>query len=906
MTEIDKKFKALKENGLDLGNALGPEENADSGGKVRRYENGNIYWCRATGAHEVHGGILDLYLKNGGPGNSPLTGGRDLMYPTSDEELLKGYSPISYSRFENGAIYFVPGTKGVVLYGGVYNFYQRASNLGLPLIGNFNIAGGQAAFFERGIIFRPDVTSGISTEALVAGFEFPLMGKPGIVSLGDDPSHKLEFIVRWNELKKERYNELVGWNQNIFSELIKGMFALAPVGSQFSQLQLLELKINKVQETNFFTDVLASFKVNPENAPGLKERTLYDLQLNLKVGIPYSLSPHCFYVKTDWDNFGLLHITDIHINARNQRYREKLESKGLNDAAKNYSNYQDNFADFIKYANKLHTLGLADAVVATGDLIDYVAEDTDNYGEENFERFRRMILGEPFLPGMQPTEKLMIPIFMTFGNHDYRLASYDLVANFDLPTDKWDRALNEHSTLNLFESEAIELQDGKIPTYTVSNIEGAGKMVQYDRFDNRYIYFKKYLTKERTYVVKLGKHRLVVMDTKMDNGIPDDFDLMTLINAQIGGPGFWEGQIGGGLPATRKLLSGIGPDSVGFSPEELGMLRNAIVEAGEDGIVIVGMHCPVISPRGEYAYYHRETIHPTADPALTDAYIKRSKMSDGVSWKKTGTPFFKDGKILDGMDAGVIAHGGEDFLKICAGIGLARPVDLVLCGHHHDRVEYRVKWNNQTNIMEYYMDFYSENPSSYYHTISSNGAGGTIELPDKSPIKIEIEQGAALPVTIKRVNDHRLNLTYGIAKTPPFAEPLNSSANQKEWWQKYRPLLAQTAALGPIDPRQRFGKFYKLEPPKLKYRPVVESHIVPDIPRGVNVEELPSRLVPPTFQGFRLMQIKKGTIVKIRYVVLNELRKNNFNSNWESDLRGPGRGGVDLSTVRNPIVTRHG
>lgn len=229
------------------------------------------------------------------------------------------------------------------------------------------------------------------------------------------------------------------------------------------------------------------------------------------------------------------------------------------------------------------------------------------------------------------------------------------------------------------------------------------------------------------------------------------------------------------------------------------------------------------------------------------------------------------------MDSGVIAHGGEDFLKICAGVGLPRPVDLVLCGHHHDRVEYRVKWNTESNNMEYYMDFYSENPDSYYHTVSSTANSGARSLPERSPIKIEIQAGAALPVdAVTPVNDHRTNSTYGVAKTPPFAEPLNSASNQVEWWKKFRPLLAQTSALGPIDPRQRFGKFYKLNPAEPKYRSVVESHVVPNVPRGVSVEELPGRLIPPTFQGFRLAQIKKGAIIKMRYIVLNELRKNKF------------------------------
>ena len=895
MSEIDIKYNELKTKGHDLGTALGPEEDSDAGGRVRRYEHGHIYWSRATGPHEVHGGILDLYLKNGGPGNSPMTGGRELGYPESDEERLPGYT-IPHSRFETGAIYWVPGTRGCVLYGLIYEYYKRNNDLGLPLIGNIDHAGGQAAFFERGVIYVPRGAPDV-TEPIIGHFAFPLMGQPRIIDPTDAVSRQLGFLVRWNELKKDTYNALVAWRASVFADIVRGMFAVAPSGSPFSQIQIADTGVRLADETPFFTDVVAMFQVFPGGSLDIRDRTLYDLQLNLPHGVPYALSPHCFYVKGDWDNFGLLHITDIHVCARNQRFRSMLEQRGLNDAAQNYSNFQDNLADFIKYANRLHALGLADAVVATGDLVDYVAEEHDVLGEENFERLRRMILGEPFLPGMPATERLRIPIYMTFGNHDYRLNPYDLVADVDLPGESKDTALNEHSTHNLLESDALALQDGRTPEYGLSNIEGAGRMLQFDRFDNRYNYFKKYFTADRTFVARFGKHRLVVMDTKMDNGVPDDFDLWTLLNVGFGGSGFFESQLGGGMPATRKLLAGGGPDSVGFVPDELGLLRNAIAEAGTDGIVIVGMHCPAISPKGsEYAYFHRETIHPTTDPALTDAYLERNEIDDGSTWTKTGTPYFKVGGITDGMDSGVIAHGGEELLQICAGLDLPRPVDLVLWGHHHDRVEYRIKWNDTARTMEYYTDFYSENPRSYYHTINGFDILGARPLPKNAVLQVRVDQGASLPVAIGVVTDHRINATHGVARTPAYGDPLNSTADPKDWWNRHRPLLAQTSALGPIDPRQRFGKFYALHPPKKHFRPNVETDGVPDVLRGTSVEELPGAVIPPSFQGFRLIQVRNGVIAKMRYIVLRDLRKDNFSTPWEGDFHGP-LGGVFDGTL---------
>jgi len=141
MSAIDDKYDSLKASGRDLGAAQGREEDAEAGGRVRRYENGHIYWSSATGAHMVRGGILDLYLARGGPGVNPATGGRDLGYPTLDEEFVPGTNA-PHNLFEWGAIYWTPGTGGVVLVG---NWAHAGKTLGLPLSNPVDVAGGRAA-----------------------------------------------------------------------------------------------------------------------------------------------------------------------------------------------------------------------------------------------------------------------------------------------------------------------------------------------------------------------------------------------------------------------------------------------------------------------------------------------------------------------------------------------------------------------------------------------------------------------------------------------------------------------------------------------------------------------------------------------------------------------------------------
>ncbi len=890
MSAIDNKYNQLRATGLDLGAPLSPEEPSEAGGRVRKYERGHIYWCSATGAHEVHGGILDLYLAHGGPGANPNTGGRDLGYPAGDEELISGTS-IPCSRFEWGAIYWTPGTGGCVLYGSLGGQFARDPSVGLPVTGNLAVAGGQAAYFQRGVMFSAGGAPGVD-RVLIGKFTPPPMGCPLVIDPTSAQEWRLSF-VEWRDMKRAYYDALTAWRPTVFVDLLQDRLSLAAVDGQHTKVPLAPMQVSEFQSTQFYVLLRAAFDVAPGSSQALKERTLYDLCLNLPNEASYPLSQHCIYAKSDWERFGLLHATDLHISARNDGYRAALASRGLADAAENYSNFQDNARDFIRYANKLHSLGLADAVVATGDLVDYVAEDPEAPKVDNFIRVRRLLLGQPFEVGAPTGEELRLPVFVTRGNHDFRLHPYDLRANIDLPdipfVGSWDRGHNEHSSHNLTESEALSLQGGKTPVYGVSNAEEGVRALRIDEFDNAYYTFKSEFSPSGSYVVKLGRHRLVLLDTKYDAGLPPEIGLLEL--AQLGAKkqlGVFENV--DYHPATQKLLNGIGPDSVGFSPEELSMFQNAVVEAGADGLVIVAIHTPPFQPHGgEYPYYHRETIHPTADPALTEAYVQRTGIA-GTTWPRTGTAHFKEGDLLDGMDAGFLHTGAQRFIEICAGVNLPRPVDLVLYGHHHARVEHRVRFNPTTAQIEYFNDFYTENPANYYATTNLIAHP---EIPIGGKIAIRIVEGApvnAVPTVVRRhgSGDTAPPTVGGRIQLPPYADPLNASENAREWWSRHRPLFAQTAALGPIDERQRFGVFWRVAGGGTfdVKRPTFEGDPPGDIvPSGGSLEAVAGPHRDASFVGFRLVQIADGVISKMRYITLSELRQADFKLPWEPEGR---------------------
>src|SRR5262249_48205374 len=161
--------------------------------------------------------------------------------------------------------------------------------------------------------------------------------------------------------------------------------------------------------------------------------------------------------------------------------------------------------------------------------VDYVAENDDAPGMNNFVRLRRLLVGEPFDAGDKKGEPLLIPIFMTFGNHDYRLNSYELTFDVSAVVKSW--VISNFNSLNLTEDEAIALEGGKVPAYGPPEASKLLTMLQYSPHKNEpgheYAYFEKYFAASRSYTVKMGKHRLVVLDTKYDAGVPDkaDFEL---------------------------------------------------------------------------------------------------------------------------------------------------------------------------------------------------------------------------------------------------------------------------------------------------------------------------------------------------------------------------------------------
>ncbi len=843
MSKIQDKVNQLNKAGFDLGAAIDKsDQSAGSGGQYRRFKNATIYWHPVMGdeAHEVHGGILDMYLELGGPGKNPKTGRRELGFPLSDETRTRVREvPISY--FEWGAIIWKDG--GIVLSGDFYTTWKdagaEAGPWGYPLTEVVGAAGGQAVFFEYGCLWKGSYSKG-KVEKIYFGF--PKIGNPAFIPT-NNPSG----------LNQEVYVQLLlglipppklEFPASFFNELLGGRLFLVPTGQPKANPIALTFpeKATKVVHSLLQTYFRGQSTVNFAE---ISENTLYDVSLKLPSGKMVSLAPHAVYFKNSWKDFGAMHVTDIHVSQRLDKFRAKLKKLGKEEGAKAFNNYNDNFRDLIRYANKLHDDGKLDLIIATGDLLEYEFEENPNnfsrnlndeiermttpsLGAGNYAFFEKLLRGQVPSPEGTPSEELRVPILTTLGNHDYR--AYQFMLNFDigiLGVD--DPTVRNYAPMNLTNEEANDLQGG---FKTVS--QAAAKDMA--KIDGKLEYYLRRFSDSGSFVVRLGKHQILMLDTRWDKD---------MVNTD------WEAfkqWLNAGTESENNFAAGH-PNSEGLEDSQINLLRKTLNEP--QGLVLIGMHAPPVNPKGnEYPHYFRETEHRYLKidfkfPYLKDeisAYVFRQDLSwlhSHNGWfEAEGESYFykgKDGEDL--LDYGISKGKIREFLQLCAGDGVARKADLVLCGHIHKRAEFRLAWNEAKDELHFYFDFYTENPSQYYPSK---------KLGFDKPVHIEVKEGVPVPAPTKPATINKKSAwgDYQVLQVPPYANPLNKAANKSQWWKTHSPLILQTAAVGPIEANQRLQTI------------IGEKRHHPG----------------PSFQGCRVITIKNDIIESIEYVHLAKFK----------------------------------
>jgi hypothetical protein len=720
-------------------------------------------------------------------------------------------------RYTNGQIFFHVDIGAHALTGGALDAFVSAGGVeefGYPLEDTASIAGGQAVYLERGSVWTG------AQGTFVSRLSAPLIGRPSMI----EPSAAV-FDVSVQ-------NTTLDAPPDVLTDLWQGRLFLQAVGGGAQELALV------------LDESTGQFRLGPGSGP-LQDRRLYNVIFRRGAGTKVLIAPHAFYAKQSWDNFGLIHATDVHVSRRLETFRRGLLDGGQPEGSAMYECANDRLRDMIRAANKLHQEGSLDAILMTGDLVDFeLEEDDDRKGLGNYKLLRDLLLGK--VASSDPSiasEELAVPVFTVLGNHDYRRSPYELFASAEIAgVGVWD--INQYENHNLIEEDAFVLQGRKKISLS------AGEALEMIRVDEKQKPYERIINDQRSFVVKLGRNRIVMLDTRYDAGLPkatlsDDTGILDA------------GALDGLSLTDIKQLTLGSPNLVGVVKSDLEVLKNALSETVEGGSVIVGVHGPPIDVvGGEYPWYFRETLR--SRPEVADevvGFLNRHTrvppnnldpgfvMNNNRDWLPNLGPqpaHFRLGNLTNKIDAGATRGETEEFMKLCAGQGSARAADLILCGHGHKHTEYRVK--RQNGQFALFMDFYSENPRQFYNT----------RVRDGRSIHIEVAPGGDMK-PLKKLWDPSF-AEYWKMVTPPNATPLSATTTTQqaaEWWTGHRPIVMQTSSLGLLENRQRV---------------VFDNDSEPEKPG-------------PTFQGYRILTIRDNTITRIQHVGQAQARK----------LRGWGR-----------------
>jgi len=824
--EIDAKRDELSQIGFDVGESRRDTHDAGSGGFIHEFTNTNIYWHANTGAHEVHGRILEKYLKLGGPGRNPRTGRRDFGFPKTDE-LQTGTQT---SKFEFGDIYNVPGFEAIGVYGPSRTLIPGP--YGLPIAEPVEAAEGGSVYCERGAFFLPTGAGGVITASL----HMPQLGRPSLIPLVGGQTLPVRIVMT---IYKEVWETLLAQQTGAVTTTRREQVLVALTDLWANRLLMravvdksatwpLAVDVDGVIES---ADVTVTLRVSLPPERSLPDRTLLDVGLSLPDTRIYPLAPHALYARHDWSAFGFLHTTDLHVTHRAESFRRRLREAGLPRSASAMNNPNDCIRTLFAYANRLHDEGLIDFMLATGDLVDYIYEHGDDRkGGGNFRFLERLILGQAPSsdPAGAPNPELHVPIFTILGNHDYVLNPSELW--FECNLDGLENPIiRRFEPYNLSGDDAKAIQGGK---KLLLSRETCEQMLE--SLDRPHWYYEQRINRQPNYVIELGdKHRIVMLDTG------PNADVITGIGDAI------EEFLGASNQDETTFVKGT-PNTAG---RDLTVFRDALRDTPADGILVVGMHAPPLNVwRNEYPHYFRETERAGYDEKklndLIGGFLSRHSLSPLVvhdTWRRDTSTEFKRGSIGDLLDFGIATWGGADFLDLCAN----PKVDLVLCGHVHEKVEFRIR-RDPNGGFRYFTDFYTENPAEHRESFDwrkafiGQGPSFTIEG-DTRPLFIGVDPEAPVDGPIVEVTDHRPNtpVTFRRLKVPPYDSSLADSTDKPDWWARNRPLILQTACVGPLDHSRRVSA---------------------------------GNMARATFQGIRALRVDDGHISLIRYVGIADVR----------------------------------
>ena len=654
-------------------------------------------------------------------------------------------------------------------------------DLGEPLTGSYTIPDGTARLFTNGVTIQHG-----GGEVIVA-FRLPTLGRPSIVSL-DPPTPLFEpNAISFNAAGHDPRAVA-----RLIADALAGRLVLVATGQAGQQIPLTLTDRVSVDGPLHQVEVAL---------PALAERQLYDVALLTESGQWRTVAPHAVYFRRAWQDFGFVHVTDIHVSKRIDRFRGLLLAAERPEAAQRVHNWNDRFRGFIRFANYLHSIGKLDVILSTGDQYDYMFEDGEDQAlGGNAAFFRLLVLGYAPGPDFLDVEELRVPIFVTTGNHDYRKHAYKLIFDIYVGSDVIGddvATIKNYGAFNLHEDEARSLERRlsarpDLPEFPFNDNlspSQASRMVEVDEALRTH---HQHLADKTSYVVALGPHRVAMIDSGPDTGVLSS--VMDGLRQLIGLTSEDEDTFAAGSPNCK-----------GVSPDDLEMVKDALANAPDHGLFIVGIHAPLLSPiNNEFGYFLRETQRPQ-QMAQVKLFLWRHAMpspltepieSEHPKWFSAAdehepVAFVVRGDRNDLLDFGVSRGRADQLIEALAGSG-GRRADLALSGHGHYHNEFSVR-RLPSGELGFFMDHYTESVTNYYPSRFCNKFRGEFPL-EFSETSVEVVPDGAADASPSPIAERRWK--YDL-RVPPYADPLNASPDPRSWWAAHRPLLMQTPALGP-------------------------------------------------------------------------------------------------------------
>ena len=487
------------------------------------------------------------------------------------------------------------------------------------------------------------------------------------------------------------------------------------------------IKYNAFDNLFQFYVVSIDFDLSEEVLDFLKRRNFVMLDIiNAKNKINY----HSLVIsKNNWKNYNFIHATDLHLAERNDRIygtikkwsqtlsNEELEKKfqkhlkklrflnkiippkqkkSEKPLIKRLINPNNQFRKFIKIMNHKVYHNELDFIVLTGDIIDYVLmskitklfrKNADfKYENSNWQVFKNIILNlqskqeEKYL-ALEKGEELLCPIFTTLGNHDFRIAAYDL---------NWG-GMYKKIGLNAFEAIALNEAFSASPIDAITKSVGALKGYWSD------------VNPSLDFSMKLGKNIFIFLNSGSDS-----------------------------FTNLRDLAAGK-PSVTGLSSRQITYLENIIntkLKKGDN--VFLFLHGPPVNTGVKRSIFKRLEKKMGKKDILVMIDDFRESILEKLGKKKSKARI--DGKF--NVKYGTISTNWERLMKFCKDYSV-----LTLAGHTHQLKEFRLGDPEGIKTSVFDAPPFSlkkiENPAAIFHDIYSEMYTGSKDIEANGPFIVQ-------------------------------------------------------------------------------------------------------------------------------------------------------------------------